>query len=123
VDGTLREFPKFNPVNFWFDYPVHKIDRDGALQDMKPEGETPPWQKAIEKRKPAEKKKTDRITEFDIAFEGLNTGEPVTISDLAEELGTTKRTVYNRIKEHGGFIVEKNEGKESIVYRKDPGKN
>lgn len=123
VDGTLREFPKFNPVNFWFDYPVHRIDRDGALQDMKPEGETPPWQKAMEKRKPAEKKKTDRITEFDIAFEGLNTGEPVTISDLAEELGTTKRTVYNRIKEHGGFIVEKNEGKESIVYRKDPGKN
>lgn len=123
VDGTLREFPKFNPVNFWFDYPVHRIDRDGALQDMKPEGETPPWQKAIEKRKPAEKKKTDRISEFDIAFEGLNTGEPVTISDLAEELGTTKRTVYNRIKEHGGFIVEKNEGKESIIYRKDMGKN
>ena len=26
VEGTLREFPKFPPVNLWFDYPVHTVD-------------------------------------------------------------------------------------------------
>lgn len=122
VDGTLREYPKFKPRDFWFDYPTHKVDDSGILSDLMPEGDRAPWQKAIEKRKPPEKKKNDRVAEFDIAYENLNTGEPVTISGLADELGTTKRTIYNRIKEHGGFIVEKTEGKESIVYRNDPGK-
>lgn len=29
VEGTLREFPKFPPVNLWFDYPVHTVDAGG----------------------------------------------------------------------------------------------
>ncbi|MBR5948422.1 MAG: AAA family ATPase, partial [Clostridia bacterium] len=34
IEGTLREFPRFAPVNLWFDFPVHHIDR-GGLQDLK----------------------------------------------------------------------------------------
>ena len=26
IEGTLREFPKFAPVNLWFNYPVHQIE-------------------------------------------------------------------------------------------------
>ncbi len=121
VDGTLREFPKFNPVNFWFDYPVHRIDRDGALQDMKPEGETPPWQKAIEKRKPPENKKNERISEIDIAFESLSMdGKEVTADALADHLGISKRTVWRRIKEHGGFSSLKEDGKETVITKHEP---
>ena len=29
IDGTLREFPKFPPVNLWFDFPVHRSDERG----------------------------------------------------------------------------------------------
>ena len=25
IEGTLREFASFAPVNLWFDYPVHKL--------------------------------------------------------------------------------------------------
>ena len=39
VEGTLREFPRFEPVNLWFDYPMHRRDELGVLTDAAPEGE------------------------------------------------------------------------------------
>lgn len=39
VEGTLREFPRFEPVNLWFDYPMHRRDDLGVLADAAPEGE------------------------------------------------------------------------------------
>lgn len=39
VEGTLREFPRFEPVNLWFDYPMHRRDDLGVLTDAAPEGE------------------------------------------------------------------------------------
>ena len=26
LEGSLREFPPFKPINFWFEYPVHRLD-------------------------------------------------------------------------------------------------
>lgn len=39
IDGTLREFPRFDAKNLWFDYPLHYVDATGVLDDAKPEGE------------------------------------------------------------------------------------
>ena len=39
VEGTLREFPRFEPVNLLFDYPMHQVDATGMLADASPEGE------------------------------------------------------------------------------------
>ena len=39
IEGTLREFPRFEPVNLWFEYPLHRADTDGVLKDSNPEGE------------------------------------------------------------------------------------
>lgn len=56
VEGTLREFPRFPPVNLWFKYPVHTPDETGVLGDIEPDGDGKPnWKKAMEKRKPKEK--------------------------------------------------------------------
>lgn len=44
IEGTLREFPSFKPLNFWFDYPVHKADESGVLGDIQPENNDP-WEK------------------------------------------------------------------------------
>lgn len=32
IEGTLREFQKFSPVNMWFDYPIHTVDASGVLE-------------------------------------------------------------------------------------------
>ena len=51
IEGTLREFPRFDPLNLWFDYPVHRPDSTGALSDVEPEGEAPPWKRNLAKKR------------------------------------------------------------------------
>ena len=43
IEGTLREFGGFEPVNTWFEYPTHRADATGALSDLKCEGEAVPF--------------------------------------------------------------------------------
>jgi RecA-family ATPase len=108
IDGTLREFPKFQPVNLWFDYPIHYVDDVGSLKDLEPDSEKPPWQKAIEKRKPKNVKAKERKRAVEVAYEACGMNGDVTIQDLADYLGVTDKTVRNRIKEHGGFGIDGN---------------
>lgn len=39
IEGTLREFPGFDPVDVFFDYPLHEPDATGALASCAPVGE------------------------------------------------------------------------------------
>lgn len=39
IEGTLREFPSFAPVDAFFDYPLHEPDATGALAACAPIGE------------------------------------------------------------------------------------
>ena len=118
IEGTLREFPKFTPVDIWFEYPIHKVDTSGILADLDPEWEKAPWQKAMEKRKDPEQKKKERITEIDLAYEEVNDGEGVTAEALSEIIGVSKRTIWRRLKEHGGFEFIKEDGRETIIVKK-----
>lgn len=34
LEGTMREFPSFQPINVWFDYPRHMPDETGILKDL-----------------------------------------------------------------------------------------
>jgi RecA-family ATPase len=109
VEGTLREFPKFPPINLWFDYPIHRIDVIGTLSDIQPEMEQPAWKHAISKRKPKEEKANDRKQALETAFEACSINDKITISDIAEYMGVTEKTARNRIKEHGGFWIDGSE--------------
>lgn len=51
IEGTLREFPKFEPRNLWFEYPVHAPDADGSLSDLEVEGEWKPLSPAARRAK------------------------------------------------------------------------
>lgn len=120
IDGTLREFPKFEPVNFWFDYPLHTPDANGVLKDLEPEGEKAPWQKAMERRKDPEQKKEERVNSLEITYSNMEMdGEPIALMDLAEEMGVSKDTVKRRIKEHGGLKTVAEPGQEAYVIRID----
>lgn len=106
IEGTLREYPKFPPCNLWFDYPVHHVDMVGSLKDVDSEGEKAPWQKAIAKRKPPEKKAEARKESIDTAVEACGIDGDVTVIALEEYLGISKNSVKNRIKEHGGYEIK-----------------
>ncbi|VYU42208.1 Uncharacterised protein [[Clostridium] symbiosum] len=109
IEGTLREFPKFPPVSLWFDYPVHKVDQIGILNDIQPDAEQPPWKRAMANRKPKEQKAKERKESIATAFEACGMEEKVMVSDLAEYLGVSEKTVRSRLKEHGGFEVVESE--------------
>ena len=122
VEGTLREFPRFEPINLWFDYPVHRVDNVGVLKDIQPEAEKAPWQRAIEKRKTKDMKKEERINSLEITYSDLEMdGGEITVQDLAMQMGVSERTVWNRLKEHGGFKTIRTEdgNRPSIVMRKN----
>lgn len=110
IEGTLREFPKFPPVNVWFDYPVHKIDSVGVLKDASADTEKAPWQKASDKRKDnAEKNRDKNKVKFENAIALANMGEPPTLAQLSEYLDMNNRTLRDWIKRYG-YIIDKNDG-------------
>ncbi|MEG1086142.1 MAG: AAA family ATPase [Anaerovoracaceae bacterium] len=112
IEGTLREFPKFQPMNLWFDYPAHLPDYSGVLKDVDPEGESQGWQKNFKQKKTPEDRKKERKESLETAYEACGIDEKVTVNAIAEYMGVTEKTVRNRLKDHGGFwIYDGNVGK------------
>lgn len=110
IDGTLREFPKFKPVDLWFDYPTHQVDLSGLLKDQVSEGDKAPWQKGIERRKSSAKnKRNDKRIQFENAVNFCNFGNPPTVKMLSDALDIKDRTTRDWIKEYG-YIIDKNNG-------------
>lgn len=131
VEGTLREYAKFKPVNMWFQYPVHRIDEVGSLQDIDPDGDggggQPAWKKAADKRKGnAKVERRSKADEFEDAVNNCNFGEPPTIMDITSWYESTgkevaERTVRDWIKKFGyeidrsiGYRIVKKEDAEEV---------
>jgi RecA-family ATPase len=113
LEGTLREFPKFAPVNAWFDYPVHRIDDTGMLKDVDADGEQPYWKQNLKKsgkrNKSPEERKKERSEALSMAYEACSIGEQVTVKDLSEYMGKSEDTVRRYIKETGQYWVDGSE--------------
>ncbi|MDT1950079.1 AAA family ATPase [Carnobacterium divergens] len=117
VEGTLREFPKFEPVNMWFNYPVHSVDTTGILSDIKLDEQLPPWEKGKKARKEnAKKEKKSKNQAFEYAINNCDAGNPPTKEEVASYLGVTAKTIERRLKDHGGFVIDKNNGR---IVKKD----
>ena len=106
IEGTLREFPKFAPVNLWFKYPVHNIDNIGVLKDIAVDDGMPMWKKNFSKKKTDTERKNERKNSLETAFEACGIDDKVTVKAMAEYMGVTEKTVRNRLKEHGGFWID-----------------
>lgn len=115
IEGTLREFPKFEPLNLWFDYPVHTIDESDVLKDISTE-EKPFWQKGQEQRKKNAKSKRDKINlELEMTYSLLSSeNDEVTIKQLENEWKIGNKGVKDRIKKSKDFYYEN-----GVVYRKE----
>ena len=95
LESSLREFPNITPVNFWFEYPLHKIDTSGELDAAFAEGSPMGNLSKSKKYNSAE----DRRSSLDTAYDACNLGDGVKVRDLAEYLGVTDRCVRDRLKE------------------------
>lgn len=97
LESSLREFPNIKPVNFWFEYPIHKVDDKGTLGAMPAQG-TP---QAGRLNNPKSKTPEVAADEFRTAFAALNTDGKVTVKDMAEYMEVIDKTVYARLKKMG----------------------
>ena len=126
IEGTLREFPKFPPVNLWFDYPVHKVDTSGVLEDCEIDGATfnskgSPYKQNFSKKKSKSDLKNDRKSSLENAYscgEQDEKGE-VNISDICEYTGKSDDTVRRWIKEFSDEYYFSNGkiGKKSVTAK------
>lgn len=109
LEATLREFRGFDPINVWFDYPIHRMDVSGALGDITLEEDKPRWQKGVEKNKDnVQKRKEDKKAALEEAIENGNFGEHPTLDDVAGYLGKSTRSIRTMVKDHGGYVVKDN---------------
>ena len=117
IEGTLREFARFAPVNLWFDYPIHKLD-NGLLEDLQPESDY----KALGARGAAKRwgNKEDQTAkskrQLSDAFEACTMDGAVTLYAMAEYLDLKPATLKKRLKTDGGYWIDGEK-----VGRKEPG--
>ena len=120
IEGTLREFPRFEPINLWFSYPVHVLDEVGSLKDLQMETGKPLWEKAKEVRqKRSDQARNTKHQKYKMAIENFrfeHEDKYPTVKELYEVLKSDaeatgekypqEKTVRNSLKEIG-FMVDK----------------
>ena len=105
LEGSLREFPNFKPVDFWFEYPVHRLDSGDNLKAMPTQGSADAGRMKNKYHKSAEHAEE----EFRTAYMAVNfDGTGATVEDMAAYLGLAERTIRDRIKKmNGEFALDK----------------
>ncbi len=103
LECSLREFPNFKPRNFWFEYPIHRVDDEGILASLYSEGDPKGNLTKSGKRTQTPELLKD---EFDRAFD-INVGADgtCTVKELAIHLDCNERTVRNRVKDFNDEYV------------------
>jgi RecA-family ATPase len=104
LEGSLREFPNFKPVNCWFEYPIHRVDKKSVLEPMPAQGT---W--AAGQIKNTRSKSNDQAAvEFRNAYDALNIDGNVSVQDMTQYLGISDKAIYARLKRmQGEFVLEK----------------
>ena len=107
IEGTLREFKKFTPVNLWFDYPVHRMDEVGSLQDIQPEDEKAFWQRGRDARKKqAKKEREGKQSKYNMAIESFRFEH--------DDIYPTVKELYDQMKEDAEAVGEKYPAEKTI---------
>lgn len=104
LEGSLREFENFTPVNFWFEYPLHRLDTNEDLKPLPTQGSADAGRLKSKYHKSTEFAEE----EFRTAFQAVNfDGSGSTVTDMAAYMGLAERTIRDRIKKmNGEFILE-----------------
>ena len=95
LECSLREFENFVPVDFWFEYPIHRVDEGKSLTAMPSQGSM----EAGRLKNKFSKSTNNAEEEFRTAYAVVNfDGTGASVADIAAYLGLAERTVRDRIK-------------------------
>lgn len=108
IDGTLREFPKFPPVNVFFQYPIHIPDASGLLAMAAEEGsiETIREDGRKEGNKAQTENRKNRVEQIPAAFDCcVDESGKANLEDVAEYLKISVKTLKRYLKGNEEFIM------------------
>ncbi len=109
LECSLREFENFRPVNFWFEYPVHRVD-EVNLENAYADGSALSNLSKSSRRTSADERKNN----LDTAFEMCEENGRAKICDLAEYLGIAAKSIKRYAKEYEDEYSIEN----GLVFRK-----
>ena len=95
LEGSLREFSRFAPVNFWFEYPIHRVDNE-SLEGKYAEG-SPGANLSKSSRRTTKKERKEKL---DLAYEAVSFGGGIVkVKDLADYEKCSSKTIIRALKE------------------------
>ena len=104
MESSLREFQNFVPVDFWFEYPIHRLDSSDSLKAMPTQGSP----EAGRLKNSHSKSSEVAADEFRNAFYVQAIDGSVSVQDMMAYLDISDKTVYARIKKlDGEFVLKK----------------
>lgn len=95
LESSLREFQNFEPVNFWFEYPIHRVDTSGELRKAAAEG-SPEANLAKSSKRTTEDRRGSLL---DSAFDVCVQNGTALLKDMVKYAGVSERTIRRYIKE------------------------
>lgn len=104
MESNLREFPNIQPVEFWFEYPIHRVDSNANLTTMPVQGT---WA-AGRMKNPKSKTTEEANEEFRSAYRVLDMDGTVSVQDMMGYLDLGDKAIYARVKKmKDEFYLEK----------------
>ena len=95
LESSLREFENIEPVNFWFEHPVHRIDNSDELGSIPAIGSMAANLSRSSKRTTVEERKAA----LDTAYEICSINPPVKIKDIVEYTELNEKTIRRYLAE------------------------
>ena len=95
LESNLREFENIEPVNFWFEYPIHRLDASEELNNIPAVGSVAANLSRSSKRTTVE----ERRTALDTAYDVCSINPPVKIKDIVEYTELNEKTIRRYLAE------------------------
>lgn len=111
MEFSLREFKSKEPVDFWFEYPIHSVDVTGTLKEYHPLGS----HSANLAHSPNRTTQEERKDALDSAYKQCQPNPPVRVPQLAKIMGVSDKTVRRYLNEFEDTYWLSN----GVVGRKD----
>ena len=122
IEGTLREFPSFEPVNVFYDFPIYRLDENGILDKSKTLDE---FLLSRQNSKMLRDQKEPATKRFIESFARLNvTGDGVPKEELMIDLNIKERRlkdIMTQINKEAGKKIYYSKNRK--VYRTDTGQS
>ena len=107
MEFSLREFRNPKPLNFWFEYPLHRLDESGELERLHPSG-SPEGNLDKSSKRTTEDERLDAMINAWEFLDGVDPEDPhhPTIQKLAKYMDKSEKTIRRYIEEFSDVFVK-----------------